>query len=127
MLLGLGESVSIQSMTVTLQVLDTVHPSLGWYLGELRREVASALLLGLGCGATAMLIAFLWLGYSPDIVAIGLSIVLAILSACIVGLSVPSITHALRLDPRIAAGPVTLALADICTLLIYFSTARLII
>jgi len=31
--------------------------------------------------------------------------------------------HALRLDPKIAAGPVTLALADLCTILIYFALA----
>ena len=74
-----------------------------------------------------MLIAFVWLGASPDVLAIGLSILLAILAACTIGLSVPTIIHALRLDPKIAAGPVTLALADVCTLLIYFSIARMII
>jgi magnesium transporter len=40
-------------------------------------------------------------------------------AACLFG--VPSILHGLRLDPKIAVGPVTLALADIFTLLFYFS------
>lgn len=127
MLLGLGESVSIQSMTVTLQLLDNATPSLEWYLGELRREFLSALLLGMGCGSVVMLIAFLWLGASMGVLVIGLGILFAILAACIIGLSVPAIIHALRLDPRIAAGPVALALADICTLLFYFSTARILL
>ena len=39
------------------------------------------------------------------------------------GLSVPTLLHALRLDPKIAAGPVTLALTDILTLLFYFGLA----
>jgi magnesium transporter len=39
------------------------------------------------------------------------------------GLTVPSLLHALKLDPKIAAGPVTLALADVCTILFYFLLA----
>jgi magnesium transporter len=35
------------------------------------------------------------------------------------------VLHALRLDPKIAAGPVTLAIADIVTVLVYFNLARL--
>jgi magnesium transporter len=31
--------------------------------------------------------------------------------------------HALKLDPKIAAGPMTLALADVFTILSYFSLA----
>jgi magnesium transporter len=38
-------------------------------------------------------------------------------------LSVPALLHALRLDPKIAAGPVTLAIADIFTLVFYFGLA----
>jgi magnesium transporter len=39
-------------------------------------------------------------------------------------LSVPTLLHALKLDPKIAAGPITLALSDIFTLLFYFSMAK---
>ena len=40
------------------------------------------------------------------------------------GLAVPSSLRLLRLDPRIAAGPIALALADMATLLLYFNAAR---
>ncbi|MGI8966832.1 MAG: magnesium transporter, partial [Limisphaerales bacterium] len=43
--------------------------------------------------------------------------------ACIFGLSVPALLHALKLDPKISAGPITLALTDIFTLLFYFTLA----
>jgi magnesium transporter len=36
---------------------------------------------------------------------------------------VPTVLHALKLDPKVAAGPLTLALTDICTLLFYFGVA----
>jgi magnesium transporter len=42
-------------------------------------------------------------------------------------MSVPAALHALRLDPKIAAGPVTLAFTDIFTLLFYFTLAALLL
>jgi magnesium transporter len=46
MVLGLSESVSIQSMTVTIQELRATRPTLRWYAQALRREAGTALLLG---------------------------------------------------------------------------------
>jgi magnesium transporter len=43
------------------------------------------------------------------------------------GLTIPSVLHALRLDPKIAAGPLTLALADLLTLFFYLSIASLLL
>jgi len=48
-------------------------------------------------------------------------------SACLVGLCVPSLLHRFKLDPKIAAGPVTLALADTFALVIYFTSAWLVL
>lgn len=127
LVLGLGESVSVQSMTVTLQVLRSTAPTRAWYFGALRREAATALMLGAACGLAVGLIAWLWRGQPVPAAAIGISILLAILAASVIGLTIPAVLHALKLDPKIAAGPITLALADICTLLFYFNTARLLL
>jgi magnesium transporter len=43
--------------------------------------------------------------------------------AAAAGLVVPSILRSLKLDPRIAAGPLTLAVADLGAVLLYFSLA----
>jgi len=69
------------------------------------------------------LIVWLWQGAVLAAGVIGGGILLARCAAGFFGLSVPALLHALRLDPKIAAGPVTLALTDICTLLFYFSLA----
>jgi magnesium transporter len=127
LVLGLGESVSIQSMTVTIQTLRGTQPTLAWYFGAFRRELGTALLLGAACGTVVGLIVWLWRGEGLAGFAIGSSIVLALCSAAFFGLSVPAALHALRLDPKIAAGPVTLALTDIFTLLFYFSLAALLL
>jgi len=123
LILGLGESVSSQSMTVTLQALRASRPKLDWYLATLRRELSTAVLLGLACGGTVALITLLWRHEGAPALVIGASILLSLCSACLMGLSVPTLLHALRLDPKIAAGPVTLALTDVLTLLFYFTLA----
>jgi magnesium transporter len=40
------------------------------------------------------------------------------------GLTVPLLLRLLRLDPRVAAGPIVLAGADIVTILLYLNLAR---
>jgi len=124
LLLGVGESVSVQSMSVTIQALRAVRPTLRGYARALRRELATAFLLGVACATIVGLVVILWHGFGLAAVVISLSIVLSLLTACVLGLSVPSLLHWLKLDPKVAAGPVTLAVTDICTLLIYFSVAR---
>src|SRR6266568_2045501 len=123
LVLALAESVSIQSMTVTIQALRFLRPTLRWYLAAFRREAKTALLLGGACGAVVALIVWLWRG--PGLVALvmGASVFLSLGAACLFGLSIPAVLHAFKLDPKISAGPVTLALTDVFTLLFYFTLA----
>jgi magnesium transporter len=123
LVLGLGESVSIQSMAVTVQNLRAAEPTLGGYTRALMREGGTAVLLGVTCGGLVGLIAWIWRGTGLEGVVIGGSIFLSLCMACFLGLSVPTVLHALKLDPKVAAGPLTLALTDIFTLLFYFSVA----
>jgi len=127
MVLGLGESVSVQSMTLTNHSLRFVKPTLSWYAGTFRREVGTAILLGVGCGLAAGLIVWLWHGALLEAVAIGLSIVIILVAACFFGLNVPTLLHLLKLDPKIASGPVTLAATDITTILVYFGLATVLL
>ena len=73
------------------------------------------------------LIVWFWRGAGLVSFAIGASILFALCAACFFGLSVPALLHALKLDPKIAAGPVTLAFTDIFTLLFYFSLGELLL
>jgi len=91
------------------------------------REAKTASLLGIACGLVVGMIVWLWQGTGMAAVVIGASILLSLCSACLLGLTVPSLLHALKLDPKIAAGPVTLALADICSILFYFTLADVLL
>src|SRR6516162_591251 len=47
--LGLAESVSIQSMTLTIQALRATQPTLRWYFRAFRREAGTSIMLGAAC------------------------------------------------------------------------------
>lgn len=127
LVLGLGESVSMQSMTVTIQTLRSMQPTLRWYITAFFREAVISLLLGTACGSSVGLIVWLWRREGWAAISIGTSIMLSLFAACCLGLTVPTVLHALKLDLKVAAGPITLALADICTVLLYFSIAALLL
>jgi magnesium transporter len=127
MVLGLNESVSAQSMSVTIQMLRSAPVTWSWFRTALRREFITALLIGLGCGIIVAAIVLLWRHDLRGATAIGGSIALSLVTASLFGLGVPSLLHRFNLDPKIAAGPITLALADICALILYFTTARLVL
>lgn len=127
LVLGLGESVAMQSMTVTIQTLRSRFPSFRWYLRALWREARTAALLGAAAGLLVAGIVWLWRGEAAAAGSIGASILLVIVVGSFWGLTIPTTLHALRLDPKVAAGPVTLAVTDICTLLIYLTLALLLL
>jgi magnesium transporter len=127
LVLGLGESVSIQSMTLTIQALRFTKPEMRWYIAAFLREGKTALLLGAASGLLVGIIVWVWRGTGMAAFVIGGSILLSLCSACLLGLTVPSVLHALKLDPKIAAGPVTLALADVCSIVFYFVLATVLL
>jgi magnesium transporter len=88
MMLGLGESISIQSMTVTIQTLHTAQPSLKWYLKNLFKEIQTAGLIGLSCAVLVGLIVLIWKGSLISAAVIALSVLLVQLIAAVLELSV---------------------------------------
>jgi magnesium transporter len=69
----------------------------------------------------------LWRRDVNGAVVVGGSIAVSLVTACLFGFSVPSLLHWLKLDPKIAAGPVTLAVTDFFALAFYFSLAWLVL
>jgi magnesium transporter len=127
MVLALNESVSMQSMSVTIHALRSVSVTRSWLATAFRREVVTALLLGVASGVVVTAIVWCWRSDVRGALVIGASIALSLVTACSLGLGVPSVLHRFKLDPKIAAGPVTLALADFVALLIYFTSAWLVL
>ncbi len=127
LVLGLAESVSMQSMTVTIQSLKITRPTIRWYLSALTREMRMSVLLGGACGVIVACIVWLWRGDLMAAICIGFSLLIAVMTACFFGITVPWLMHACKLDPKISSGPITLALTDIGTLLFYLGMAAMVL
>jgi Mg/Co/Ni transporter MgtE (contains CBS domain) len=124
---GLSESVSMQSMTIVIQKLHIAKPSWNSYFRWLRTETISAVYLGIASGLLVAAISWCWRSDLLVSAVIGTSIFLSIVCSCILGLSIPALLHAVHEDSKIAAGPITLALADLTTIFIYLNAAAIAI
>jgi magnesium transporter len=122
--LALSESVSVQSISLTLQFLHSRPPTLKSLAGKIRSEMTRALLLGIASGGLVALVAQLfWRQPALTISLLG-GIAAGVTAAAALGVLLPMLLRLLRRDPHVASGPVVLALSDMLTLLVYFSLAR---
>ncbi|MEG8946689.1 magnesium transporter [Rosettibacter firmus] len=126
LVLGLAESTSIQSMTLTVQALHSVQPTIRWYFRILLKELKTAFLLALTCSSIVILVIYIWKNNLKDALVIGLSIIIIQIIAAFWGISIPSFLHRKNLDIKISAGPITLAVTDIFTILFYLGIATIL-
>jgi magnesium transporter len=92
---------------------------------RIKTEAGTATLLGLACGTAVGLTSILFGGSAGvPLILLG-SIATSMVLAAIIGASIPTALHALRLDPRIAAGPLSLTLTDMLATSIYLASATL--
>ena len=81
----------------------------------------TAALLGLACGGVVALAAWVWKGSTGVALATGAAIWASMVTACVIGVVLPTALRAMRRDPKVAAGPIVLAAADLATLMFYFN------
>jgi magnesium transporter len=94
---------------------------------KLLREAVTALLLGIMAGsAVALMVGLFWRDL-PASLSIGGSVTVSVLVAAQLGILVPVILRIVHWDPKIAAGPITLAAADLFTVTCYLVTAKLVL
>jgi magnesium transporter len=122
--LNLAESVSSQSVSLALQVLHGPRPSWRAMLAKLRVESLTGFFLGLGSGSVVALVAVVWLGQPIVALCILGGITGGVAAAALMGISIPVLLRALHLEPRVAAGPIALAGADVVTIVLYLNLAR---
>jgi len=122
--LAVAESVSIQSLTLTLQAhhsISRVRPRRVWQ--ALAHEAPVGVLLGLACATTIATVVGLWRGDGPLALCLLTTVAVTVVIATGLGAVVPMALHALRCDPRIASGPIVLTATDLVTLATYLSLA----
>jgi magnesium transporter len=127
LVLALAESVSIQSVTLTLQNLQDGPIHWASVSRAVTKELLTALLLGAGCGTLVGTATLIWQRNFLVPAVLAAAIAASMVTACLFGVLMPMGLRALKADPRIAAGPIVLALTDMAALLFYFNLAGLLL
>jgi magnesium transporter len=121
--LGLSESVSIQSVTLALHLCHGQKPTLAALWPRLRREFLTGALLGSACGLIMAVVALVWLRKSPLAVSLIAGIGVGVAGSALFGFGLPYGLRVLQRDPQVAAGPIALVFADMLSLTVYFAVA----
>ena len=122
--LALSESVSIQSVSLALQVLRGQQPTWKVIAQRLKSESVTGVLLGAVCGLIVATVAVLWQGDGPLAACLLGGIGIGVTASAAIGMAMPNVLRMFRRDPQVAAGPIALALADMVTLVAYLNLAR---
>ena len=125
--LNMAESVSAQSVSLALHLLAGEKPTWKALAGRVGGELATGSLLGAASGAAVGAVALAWQGRADVALVLLGAIGLGVTISAAVGVAVPMVLRLMRLDPRVAAGPVALAVADVLTIASYFGLARLVL
>ncbi|MBM7623165.1 magnesium transporter [Sporohalobacter salinus] len=126
-LAGTGGNAATQSLAVVVRGLGTGDIRTREILEYLGNELKVGVLIALACGLIIGTVAFLWQGNYMLGVVVGLAMIGNIITATIVGTTMPFIINYLGADPAVAAGPFITTLIDVFGYFIYFSLAKLFI
>jgi len=119
LVLTLSESISMQSMSYSLQLIHRPKVSFKRILHQILSETKMVSLLAITSGLIVGGLSLLWgEGWRPP-VSIAAGIIISVTISGAIGAAMPLILHARKLDPKVAAGPVVLMLADVITTAIY--------
>lgn len=125
-LIGSGGNTGSQSATLIIRALALGDLTLDKWWWVLRKELRVGLFLGLTLGGILCLFGLFWVEGAALGLIIGLSMVLVVLWANLVGSLLPILLFKLRLDPAVVSSPLITTLVDATGLVIYFLIAQVI-
>lgn len=122
LVLTLSESISMQSMTIILYSLH--HKEVTWF--EIFKRIFSEWYVALLLGITSVVFIALYyfgrygdLSLNSPLYAIGISVIVSMISSASIGTLFPLILYKLNLNLRVAVGPIILMITDILTTAVY--------
>jgi len=123
LVLTLSESIAMQAMTLSLTFLH--KKQIPWLnvFQRLINEWKTAVIIAFFAGFTVEVIAFVFHKDQLPYLVILVSIFSSMLFSATLGVLIPVLIHHFRLDPKIAAGPIALTLADVGATALYLSLA----
>ncbi len=136
MLVGAGGNTGSQSAALVVRALAVHEINASDIFKVLLKEFQVAFLLGivLGCLAFGRVLLFgggasIPAGFSLWNIGLAVSVALSlqVISATLIGVLLPMSASKLKLDPAVVASPALTTIVDITGLLIYFTTAKIIL
>lgn len=125
LLAGLGGNIGTQSITLIVRGLSTGQISLKSALHHMMRETAIGLLIGILFGVLVSVVTWGWQHSIGLGVVVGLSMMINMMCATLIGTCTPFVLKKIKIDPAIASGPVIATTIDVVGLFVYFSLATL--
>ena len=118
-IMSTGGNTGLQSSTIMVRRIALGDISVYNVMGNILKEIRTALILGCVCGLVLMVIARIWRGDLFIGIIIGTSMFFAVSASCIVGLLVPILFKKIKIDPAVASGPLITTLNDMVGITIY--------
>jgi len=121
LLAGLGGNIGTQSITLMVRGLSTGQVTLNSAFKHIFREMGIGLIIGTLFG---IMVTFVTWGWRDNIylgLVVGLSMLINMTMATIVGTFTPFALKSFKIDPAVASGPVIATTIDILGLIVYFS------
>jgi magnesium transporter len=119
LILSMGESVAVQSLALVLETLRLQKVTPMWFFNTCKREVVTAMPLAAATAIVVFIVVLIVDHALWPATVISASLAIGVGASCLLGISIPTLLRVAKLDPTIAAGPITLAATDVATLLIY--------
>lgn len=123
LVLSISESISMQSMTHSFQLLRRKNLSMKSIFLEMFSEVRVAVLMSWTSGVIVGAVSLLWDKTWGVSIVIAVGIFFSVIFSATLGSFIPLFLHKKKLDPKVASGPIVLTLADVLTTTVYLFTA----
>lgn len=121
LLAGLGGNIGTQSITLIVRGLSTGQVTLSSAIYHIFREMFVGLLIGSIFGIFVALVTWGWRNNIYLGLVVGLSMLINMTMATIVGTFTPFALKKFKVDPAVASGPVIATTIDIMGLTVYFT------
>lgn len=120
---GMTGNTGTQSLAVVVRGLADQEVGLKRAAKLLLREAWVGVMIGIICGLSIALIAFIWQGNLYLGIVVGGSLLLTLIIGTLAGTLIPLVLYKFGIDPAVASGPLITTINDIFSLFIYFSIA----
>ena len=122
-IMGMGGNVGTQSSTIFVRGLATGEIDKAEVWPYFYREIRIGLTMGVICGTLISFTAYFWQGNPYLGLVVGISMLITISVATLIGTLVPLLLNMANIDPAITAGPFVTTIKDFTGLIIYFVIA----